>query len=437
MNNKAAEHQSANNVLQAREKRAETISQLLKTNNTIISLKANLPTGFKNHWTSEFLVKQFAFIVKNKVPFSDNRQNNLVEQSKSEKCLDGQFLFGEDGTSFLFIANCSGKRAKAIAKKIEEKHPLGRLIDIDVYDKAGKQSRTKLRKCYLCDQSAAVCIRQKTHSAQELALFAQEKITNYVALVAAKCMEQAVQKELCLPNKFGAVDKKSCGSHTDMNYALMKKSANAIFPHLVNMLKLGLNEETVEIDALTSCGLQAEKDMLLTTGGINTYKGLIFSLGLAAVSVGQALRQGKDMRVVFDMSANLAKQKLGEIDSANTVGATAAREGKQSARQQAALGMPAVQNALQSLRSKKLNKANLTIVLAQIISKIDDTVLVKRTGEKYFEYKQLISQIKTYDRKKQKRLHKEFSAQNISCGGACDLLVVTIFLRLFSQEFFI
>lgn len=56
---------------------------------------------------------------------------------------------------------------------IEETHPLGRLMDIDVLSAPGQQvSRSHLgqgpRKCLVCGQMAAACARSRAHPAEQI-----------------------------------------------------------------------------------------------------------------------------------------------------------------------------------------------------------------------------------------------------------------------------
>ena len=62
---------------------------------------------------------------------------------------------------------------KAAMCRIEEEHPLGRLMDIDVLDASGQHlSRTQLgetpRKCLVCGGMAAACTRSRAHPAEEV-----------------------------------------------------------------------------------------------------------------------------------------------------------------------------------------------------------------------------------------------------------------------------
>ncbi|MBR1707120.1 MAG: citrate lyase holo-[Bacteroidales bacterium] len=63
--------------------------------------------------------------------------------------------------------------AKRLAVRLEETHPLGRLFDIDVIRPDGEPMPREAvgsgpRKCLLCDRDARFCMRNHTHSYQEL-----------------------------------------------------------------------------------------------------------------------------------------------------------------------------------------------------------------------------------------------------------------------------
>ena len=67
----------------------------------------------------------------------------------------------------------SAAQAKEVTVEIEEKHPLGRLMDIDVIGPDGVPvSRTgdghPQRRCLICNDDARACMRAATHSVTEL-----------------------------------------------------------------------------------------------------------------------------------------------------------------------------------------------------------------------------------------------------------------------------
>jgi len=62
---------------------------------------------------------------------------------------------------------------KAAMCRIEDSHPLGRLMDIDVLSAPGQHvSRTTLgqqpRKCLVCGGMAAACTRSRAHPVEQL-----------------------------------------------------------------------------------------------------------------------------------------------------------------------------------------------------------------------------------------------------------------------------
>jgi holo-ACP synthase CitX len=75
--------------------------------------------------------------------------------------------------------------AKHKACWLEDTHPLGRLFDVDVIDKKGLPiSRSTIgeapRKCLLCDHEARYCMRNHSHTQEELHHKIAEMIEDYV-----------------------------------------------------------------------------------------------------------------------------------------------------------------------------------------------------------------------------------------------------------------
>lgn len=75
--------------------------------------------------------------------------------------------------------------AKERACAIEEKHLLGRLFDIDVIDKTGRPLDRSVvgrgpRRCLICDGEARFCMRNHSHTQQELQSRINAMIDDYV-----------------------------------------------------------------------------------------------------------------------------------------------------------------------------------------------------------------------------------------------------------------
>ncbi len=94
------------------------------------------------------------------------------------KAFDGRILLCEErdletGFEAFIISRHTADEAKRICMKIEREHPLGRLFDVDVIGADGTPlSRSDFggepRKCLICDNDARSCMRQQTHSVDEL-----------------------------------------------------------------------------------------------------------------------------------------------------------------------------------------------------------------------------------------------------------------------------
>ena len=92
----------------------------------------------------------------------------------------------------------------------------------------------------------------------------------------------ALQQELDTTPKPGLVDRHDCGAHTDMDYRLMQRSIAALRPYFVKLAQAG-QEGMLDHATVSAIGIEAERAMLAATGGVNTHRGALFSMGLALV----------------------------------------------------------------------------------------------------------------------------------------------------------
>jgi holo-ACP synthase CitX len=101
----------------------------------------------------------------------------------------------ETGYEAYFLVPLSGEDAKRTACHIEDNHPLGRLMDLDVV--VGHDDRVmpgstgylhpisreslglKPRKCLLCDNEVRYCMRAKNHSKEELLSRIEQMLKEY------------------------------------------------------------------------------------------------------------------------------------------------------------------------------------------------------------------------------------------------------------------
>ncbi|MBR1793635.1 MAG: citrate lyase holo-[Bacteroidales bacterium] len=88
------------------------------------------------------------------------------------------------GYEAFLITEVGCLEAKRKTCEIEDTHPLGRLFDIDVLDAEGIPiSRQSInhnpRKCLLCDNEARFCMRNHTHTQDELWQYINQIIDQY------------------------------------------------------------------------------------------------------------------------------------------------------------------------------------------------------------------------------------------------------------------
>lgn len=91
----------------------------------------------------------------------------------------------DTGYEAYVLTSLSREQAKRMACEIEDSHQLGRLFDIDVILPNGEpMPRTaiglKPRKCLLCDNEARYCMRNRSHTSQEIQQHIIEMVEQYV-----------------------------------------------------------------------------------------------------------------------------------------------------------------------------------------------------------------------------------------------------------------
>ena len=101
----------------------------------------------------------------------------------------------------------------------------------------------------------------------------------------------ALHDELALAPKPGLVSFVDNGSHDDMDAHTFMRSLFALRHYFAQIAALG--EAHAPFEALEACGIAAEARMLDATGGVNTHRGAVFTLGLLCAAAGAAQRDGE------------------------------------------------------------------------------------------------------------------------------------------------
>ena len=89
------------------------------------------------------------------------------------------------GYEAYLVVKLDALKAKKVSCQIEDTHPLGRLFDLDVIDEQGSPlNRTSVghapRKCLLCDHESRWCMRNQTHTQEQLQAHIRQMIEDYV-----------------------------------------------------------------------------------------------------------------------------------------------------------------------------------------------------------------------------------------------------------------
>lgn len=431
-------------ILDSRENRVNTQKTLLeKYKKPLVCFTMNIPGPVK---TDRDVIIGFAM------------GERLLKRS-----LQGHILYAHShspatGCEGFYVVDMDAKELKKLTVELEEIDPIGRLFDMDVLDTNGqKVSRGELgyapRKCLLCNENAVVCAGRRTHAWEELRRYvgfllyvaAREWMCEYIATWAYSALTQ----ELSTTPKPGLVDRNNAGAHRDMTPRHFFASATALRPYFHQFAEQGFltrdDSPAATFAAIRPLGLEAEQAMLQATGGVNTHKGAIFSLGILCAAAGRLGPQGWNGDTLLDQCAQMAKGLVG-ADFAGITGETAKTAGERlfalhgitGIRGQAESGFSAVRNiGLPTLirglnEGLSLNDAGCAVLL-HLLTATDDTNLIKRGGLETAKAVQTqVSDILTKTPYPAKdillELDRQFIENNLSPGGSADLLAITYFL---------
>ena len=275
-----------------------------------------------------------------------------------------------------------------------------------------------------------------------------------ISSVFSETCAYALMAEVGATPKPGLVDRHDSGAHTDMNYATFEDSTTAIVPYLTQMFERGISWESKDFNALFESirpiGVEAEKAMFAATEGVNTHKGMIFSMGTIAAAAGLFYTRHKqfDAEKILMLSGYLCydamRKDFQKIDRKNpkTNGELLyLRYSTKGIRGEAQKGFPSVRTvSLPAMRAAFLagqteNEAYLNTLLT-LMANVDDTNVLSRTntvvqGYVKSEAAQLLKIGGASTPKGMealKKLNQKFIHMNVSPGGCADLLAVTILL---------
>ena len=365
------------------------------------------------------------------------------------------------GCETLLVVQGKPEAVKQIACSIEDHAALGRLYDMDVIGTDGaKLERPAPRRCLICGRPARECARSRAHSVEELQNATRRLLENALseedARTAARLAVRALLYEVCVTPKPGLVDRANNGSHQDMDIYSFMSSASALWPYFADCVKLGRQTagrpapETLE--AVRWHGIRAECEMRRATGGINTHKGAVYSMGLLCGALGRLAREAwTDPAAVLTEIAAMARgsveKELGSVtpESAATAGQKLyVRYGISGVRGEAekgfpsvlAWGLPVLESGLD--RGKTPDEAGAAALLALLAHTTDTNMLARGGKERQQEAKEQVRAVLEacpYPPKEiLEKLDQAFISDHLSPGGSADLLSLCWMLHFLRKE---
>ena len=357
------------------------------------------------------------------------------------------------GCEAMYVVDMEPVALKAITTAIEDHHALGRLFDMDVIGTdLCKLDREAVgggnRNCIVCGAPGRGCASRRVHSVEELQQATRNILIRHFANEDAKQIGtwavQSLLDEVCTTPKPGLVDRRNSGSHQDMDIFTFMASATALQSYFTACARAGMGAACTPAETfaqLRQLGLQAEQDMYAATGGVNTHKGAIFTMGVLCGAAGR-LWNGVgtwDAEEIYREVAEMTREAM-EADFArggNTAGFRLyAQRGIRGIRGQVAAGLPAVADlGLPAYRASLAegmdkNAAGVHTLLA-LIGSVEDTNMLARGGMEGAKAgaEQCAALLKTgYSLADVEALDDWFIEKNLSPGGCADLLAAVYFL---------
>lgn len=269
----------------------------------------------------------------------------------------------------------------------------------------------------------------------------------------------ALRQELDTTPKPGLVDRHDNGAHADMDYRLMLRSIEALRPYFVKLAQAGQQEKADHV-TISAIGIEAERTMLAATGGVNTHRGALFALGLALVARTRVTKYQSN-KVTRCQSNKITRYQSNEVTKYQSNKVTKCQGGLQATIAQIAQAFPDTQGTHGSKAvSQHQAKGALAMAregyaqlfsdwlpflhdlkqqgdphachktLLRIMSQLDDTNILHRCGFEVAQHvkAEALETLNDFSITRLEAMNCRFTAENISPGGAADMLALTLFI---------
>jgi len=271
----------------------------------------------------------------------------------------------------------------------------------------------------------------------------RSRLATYLASLAVR----ALIEEAELTPKPALVDRRGPGAHTDLSLMLMKRSAHCLAPSFELMALASFRQipsQTLRKN-LGVIGRWAEQSMLLKTGGANSHRGAIWSLGLlvSAAAMGGSSPdavacKARQLAGLHDWSAPKQQSNGSRVIQLYRVPG-ARGEAQAGFPHVLTIGLPILHRSRQEGSSE--TQARLGALLA-IMASLDDTCLLHRGGWAALNTARTgaaavlaaggTATVEGWGLLE--RLDRDLLSLNASPGGSADLLAATLFLDFMANS---
>lgn len=443
-------HTTLEEVLHAKEQRVLRQNALLDRfpHMSLISLSVNIPGSLKLSHEAVVIFECMRQAIQKRL------------KQTSYKVLHEEFHRFRSGAEGLIVIDTPALELKSMMCFIEEHHPLGRLMDIDVLDATAQSvSRTALgltpRRCLVCNEDAKRCARMQAHTYESLHAEIKRLTQMYAwqESIALWC-ERAMRVEVELTPKPGLVDQTNSGAHRDMDIHTFYTSIDAIKPFLTLFLETayiyGKESPVTTFSRMREIGIACEKAMFQATNNVNTHKGMVFCLALVCGAIGRLKARDENLTCnVLQTEIQAMCEGLIERDlrgqNPHSAGMRFFHEtGSTGIRGVAQSGFADVFEKSLPFFLERLQHADETVALQQtllyLMSFVEDSTLWSRGG---------LEGLRSVQNEAIKNVHVVFSKEalnvfltqwdqtliekNLSPGGSADLLALTWLLSKITQ----
>lgn len=256
---------------------------------------------------------------------------------------------------------------------------------------------------------------------------------------------RSLYAELVLYPKPGLVSLVDSGSHLDMTATTFLRSLFSLRHYFIRITAAGISG--APFATLKQLGITAEERMMAATGGVNTHRGAIFSLGMLCAAIGHCHAHRISLSAPAIRSALLAEwgealaahmQPTARCSSLSHGLQAAASHAASGAREEVALGLPSVFEVALPALERTLEDgrgaacAQIDAVFA-LMAHISDTNVYHRGGADGAAIvrslaRQFLARGGTADPQWKRHAldcHLALVRRRLSPGGAADLLAAT------------